>query len=140
MRIKDTTYNDLNNEFVDIAMHESAKSIMQRKITRLEKRMDQDPNPDETLLKIEDLQYKIQSEDRIINAAENTIILNQVALDKTIIDESEVLKIVDAGIVRRNAFGVQPHDHSHDHPHPHPHRHPHRHTGEKRAQKPPVNP
>lgn len=104
----DFTYNDLRNEFVDIARHESAKSIMQRKITRLEKRIDQDPNPDETMLEVEDLKYKIEEEDQIIASAENIIKLNQVALDKTIIDETEILKIVDAGIVRRSAFNVQP--------------------------------
>jgi len=124
----DFVYNELNNEFVDIPLHESIIKLMDRKIKNLSKNDNQTTN---TEVKIENNRKKLanfssQKRDAQskIATAENKILVNKIALDKTIIDDPEILKIVDAGIIKKNLIAPQPKTPNPPHGHP-GHRHGH---------------
>jgi 2',3'-cyclic-nucleotide 2'-phosphodiesterase (5'-nucleotidase family) len=106
----DFIYNELGNEFIDIALHESTIKLMDRKIKNLSNQNSQNENtnPVNTQEKLDNFtSQKKEAEDKIATAI-NKISVNKIALDKTITDDPEILKIVDAGNIKKNSINPQP--------------------------------
>ena len=104
----DFTYNDLENDFVDVAYHESTIKLMNRKIQNLSK--NEDDAQDEVAIqkKIENYKAQLIEAEQKINSAENKISVKKIELGKKIIDDPEILKIVDAGNIKKNLLNPQP--------------------------------
>ena len=118
----DFIYNEINDEFVDIALHESQIKLMDRKIKNLKNPKSQNSNtnanPEEMQKKIDNFNSQKMKAENEIASAENKLIVNKIALDKTIIDDPEILKIVDVGNRKRSLIPNPPHGqpgHRHGH-------------------------
>ena len=123
----DFLYNDIKNEFVDIAKYESTIKLIDRKINNLNKNENQDkPNTDQEnhFNKLKEYNSHKKLAENKIEIAENKIIVNKIALDKTIIDDPKILKIVDKANIKKNIINPQPKTPNPPHGHP-GHRHGH---------------
>ena len=100
-------YNDLNGSFTDIAQYESKIKLMDRKIKNLNKKEQAKINQEERLNNLEKFNNQIKVAQNKIESSTNKIKVNKIALDKTIADDPEILKIVDEAIIKRNIINPQ---------------------------------
>lgn len=101
-------YNDIQSDFVDIAVYESTVKLMDRKIKNLSKNNDQPENEEAQNIKLENYSsQKLEAEEKI-KSAENIIVINKIELGKKIIDDPVILKIVDSGNMKKNLLNPQP--------------------------------
>ena len=80
---------------------------MDRKIKNLNKKEQSNLNQEERLNNLEKFNNQIKVAQNKIESSKNKIKVNKIALDKTIADDPEILKIVDEAIIKRNIINPQ---------------------------------
>jgi 2',3'-cyclic-nucleotide 2'-phosphodiesterase (5'-nucleotidase family) len=101
-------YNNIQNNFLDIAVYESTVNLMNRKIRNLSQNNNQPEDEEAQKIKLENYtKQKLVAEEKL-NSVGNIIKLNKIELGKKIVDDPIILKIVDSGNMKKNLLNPQP--------------------------------